>query len=286
MKILIATTYGVTRFFRNWPEALLARALARRGHQVTALTYFEAKSRELNPGEEEIDGVRVKRIAPHGWYTRELAHALARMPHPDVLHVFHLRNYFAFQTAWQMRRAGVPLVVTPIGPLHDPYLVSNRDRPLDAPPRWSNLILSRRALLSRIARDGRVKRHLENYLMHWPLEHADGVIACSDHERDLWKCIQVESETIPLWIDQAFIRAHAGEKYPARFGSPIILFVAQLKYRKGFDLLARAMAGVTSQFPSATFVFVSHSPIHRRELEEIARETGTLGNLKVIERAT
>lgn len=283
MKVLIVTTGGVTRFFRNWPEALLAKALVRRGHQVTAFTYYDARSDALNTREENIDGVQVKRFTPRGWYSSDFARALARES-ADVLHVFHLRNYLAFQAAWTMRRAGVPFVVTPIGPLHDDYLVADRDRPLDAPPRWEKLIWSRKAILNQAARDGKVKRHVENYLMHWPVRHANAVIASSNHERELWKCADIESETIPLWIDEEFIKAHAGEKYSVEFSQPIIVFVAQLKYRKGFDTLARAMPRVTSQYPNATFVFVSHSPIHRATLEQIARENGTFPNLKILER--
>lgn len=282
MKILIVTTGGVTRFFRNWPEVLLAKALVKRGHQVTAFTYYDPGSDALNTRAENIDGVCVKRIAPRGWYSRELARALAN-ERADVLHIFHLRNYLAFQSAWTMRRMNVPFVVTPIGPLHDDYLVADRDRPLDVPPRWENLIWSRTAILNRVARDGRVKRHVENYLMHWPVRHANAVIASSNHERELWKHAEIESETIPLWIDEEFVRGLAGEKYATEFAHPVILFVAQLKYRKGFDILARAMPRVTAQFPNATFVFVSHSPIHRRELERLADETNTRANLKIIE---
>jgi glycogen synthase len=286
VRILVVTTGGVTRFFRNWPEVLLAKALVRRGHHVTALTYLDARSEALKHRKEDIEGVQVERIAPRGWYSWDLSHALSNLPRPDVLHVFHLRNYLAFQAAWKLKHEGVPAIITPIGPLHDPYLAVDRDHPLDAPPRWNNLILSRRTLLNRIARDGRIKRHLENYLMHWTVSHADAVIACSEHERRLWAQLNIEAETIPLWVDAPFIRAHAGERYSVEFSHPVILFVAQLKYRKGFDLLARAMPLVTAQYPQATFVFVSHSPIHRSTLERMTRENGTWTNLRVIERAT
>ncbi len=286
MKILLVTTGGVTRIFRNWPEVLLAKALVKRGHQVTAFTYYDPYSDALNSRKEDIDGVCVRRIAPTGWYSLQLARALAREP-ADVLHIFHLRNYLAFQSAWTVKRAGIPFVVTPIGPLHDDYLVADRDHPLDYSPRWDNLIWSRRALLNRIARDGRVKRHVENYLMHWAIRHADTVIASSNHERALWQIADIESETIPLWIDEEFVRSEllAGEKYGVEFSHPVVLFVAQLKYRKGFDLLARAMPRVVAEFPKATFVFVSHSPIHSRDLERLADETGTRANLQIVERA-
>ncbi len=286
MNILIVTTGGITRIFRNWPEVLLAKALARRGHRVRAFTYYDAKSDALNTRAENIDGVDVQRIAPTSWLTREFWNALTRAPKPDVIHIQHLRNQFAFQAAYYAQREKIPYIVTPIGPLHDQYLARDRDHPLDSEPLYHNVIWSRREIMNRVARDGRVKRHVENYLMHYPVHHANGVIACSEHERGIWSKMHIESETIPLWVDAPFISSLRGAKYKEEFARPVILFVGQFKYRKGFDVLARAMPLVLQQFPKATFLFVGHSPIHRRELEMIADKDGTRAHLKIIERVS
>ena len=272
--------------FRNWPEVLLAKALVRRGHRVRALTYYEAKSDALNTRQENIEGIEVERIEPGGWLTREFWSALQRGPKPDVIHIQHLRNKFAFQAAYHAQRENIPFVVTPIGPLHDQYLSRNRDYPLDTEPQYHNIIWSRREIVNRAARDGRVKRHVENYFMHYPVHHADAVIACSDHERGIWSKLHIESETIPLWVDVPYISGLRGEMYKQEFARPVILFVGQFKYRKGFDVLAHAMPLVLEQFPNATFLFVGHSPIHRRDLENIARENGTIDHLQIIERVS
>lgn len=286
MNILIVTTGGITRLFRNWPEVLLAKALVQRGHAVRAFTYYEAQSDALNVRQEKIEGIAVERIEPNGWLTREFWNALQRGPRPDVIHIQHLRNLFAFQAAYYARRENIPYVVTPIGPLHDQFLSRDRDFPLDSEPLYHNLIWSRREIVNRAARDGRVKRHVENFLMHYPIHHANAVIACSDHERRIWAKLHIESETIPLWVDVPFIAELRGKKYKAEFARPVILFVGQFKYRKGFDVLARAMPLVLEKFPNATFLFVGHSPIHRRELENIARENGAFDHLQVIERVS
>ncbi len=286
MHILIVTTGGITRMFRNWPEVLLAKALVRRGHRVRALTYYDAKSQALNQRQENIEGIAVERIEPNGWLTREFWNALQRGPKPDVIHIQHLRNKFAFQAASFAARENIPYVVTPIGPLHDQYLSRNRDYPLDTEPLYHNIIWSRRDIVNRAARDGRVKRHVENYFMHYPVHHANAVIACSEHERGIWAKLHIESETIPLWVDAPYIASLRGEKYNQEFARPVILFVGQFKYRKGFDVLARAMPLVLEKFPRATFLFVGHSPIHRRDLENIARENGTFEHLQIIERVS
>lgn len=286
MHILIVTTGGITRVYRNWPEVLLAKALVQRGHTVRAYTYHDSNSQALSLRTENIQGVEVTRIDPKGWLTREFWSALSHGPKPDVIHIVHLRNHFAFQAAWFAVREHIPYVVTPIGPLHDQYLTRDRDHPLDTPPLLQNIIWSRRVILNRVARDGRVKRHLENFMMHYPVRHASAVIASSDHERGIWGMLGINSEKIPLWVDTPFITSLAGEKYGESFPRPVILFVGQLKYRKGFDVLAKAMPFVLEKFPTASFLFVGHSPIHRRDLEAIARENGTSEHLTIIERVS
>jgi glycosyltransferase involved in cell wall biosynthesis len=286
MRILIITTGGITRLFRNWPEVLLAGALARRGHEVRAFTYYEPGSDALGEREEIIEGVQVSRIRPTGWLTREFWSYLTRSPRPDVIHIQHLRNHYAFQAAFFAEREGIPFVVTPIGPLHDQYLSKDRDRPLDTEPLYHNLIWSRREVLNRVARDGRVKRHLENYMMHFAVRHADAVIACSEHERGIWANLGIESEKIPLWVDVRFIHGLREERYGQEFPRPLILFIGQFKYRKGFDVLARAMPLVLEHHPNASFIFAGHSPIHRREIEAIARGNGTQEHLHIIPRVS
>lgn len=286
MRVLIVTTGGITRVYRNWPEVLLAKALVARGHEVRAFTYLEPKSTALNTRQENIEGIEVERIAPTGWLTIDFWNALNRGPKPDIIHIIHLRNKFAFQAAYYALRERIPFVITPIGPLHDQYLSRDRDYPLESEPLYHNLIWSRREILNRTARDGRVKRHVENYFMHYPLHHANLVIAASEHERGIWSKMHIESETIPLWVDVPFISGLRGAKYQEEFSHPVILFVGQFKYRKGFDVLARAMPYVLANFPNATFLFVGHSPIHRRELEAIAEKDGTSAHLKIIERVS
>lgn len=283
MHILIVTIGGITRVFRNWPERLLANALVERGHQVRAFAHYAAGSSALNVRRETIDGVEVERIEPNGWLTREFWSALARGPRPDLVHIHHLRNQFAFQAAYYAQRENIPFVVTPHGPLHDQYLTRDRDRPLDTEPLYHNLIWSRREILNRAARDGRVKRHVENYFMHYPVSHANAVIALSEHERALWAKMHIESQVVPNWLDMPFIHALQGETFAQEFPRPLILFVGQFKYRKGFDILARAMPFVLHEFPQATFLFVGHNPTHRRELELLAQKDGTQDHLQIIE---
>jgi glycogen synthase len=201
--------------------------------------------------------------------------------------LFHIRNLIAYQAAWQFRRLGVPIVHTPIGPFHDDYLVANRDAPLDAPIRYENPIFAAPQLLRRLARERRPRRTLRNYRIHAPLRWADRVIAISEHERRVLIGLGIAPERIavvPLWIDVAHAASLPQEPAELSLTRPILLYVGQLKFRKGFDILARAMPRVLARYPQASFAFVGHSPRQRADLERIAGELGVTGALHILGR--
>lgn len=284
MRIAFVTTNGINPLFKNWPEYILARFLVARGHEVTIYKYEPADS----PAIETIDGITVRQVqrGPGG-----LAPGLRRMlreaPRPDVVNLFHIRNLLAYEAAWLFRRMGVPLVHTPVGPLHDDYLVADRDAPLAAPPRYDNPIYTLPQLARRLLRERRPRRVLRNYRIHAPLRWADRLIAISNHERDTLIAMGLPADriaTIPLWIDVAHAASLPQEPAALDLPRPLLLYVGQLKYRKGFDILAHAMPIVRARHPDASFIFVGHSPRQRAALEEIARANGTADALHILGR--
>ena len=283
MRVAIVTTNGIHPVFKNWPEYLLARCLVGRGHAATIYRYEPADS----PERETIDGLEVRRVPPGGLSGAALRRQFASEPRPDVVHLWHTRNLVAFHAARHFRRLGVPLVHTPIGVLHDDYLVADRDRPLDAPLRYDNLIFTVPQLLRALARERRPRRVLRNYRMHAPLRWADWLLASSRHEATVLEGFGIAPARItvaPLWIDVAYQRTLPQEPAQLDLPRPLLLYVGQLKYRKGFDLLARAMPAVLRRYPTASFVFVGHSPRQRADLEAIARADGTAAHLHLLGR--
>ncbi len=279
MKILIITTNGITSLFQSWPERLQARGLARRGHTVRAITYLG--KHDFNRLEREtIDGVEVRRVRRRGWLSLGLAYQLLRQPRPDIVHLHHLSNQLAFEATLLCKLRRIPLVMTPHGLFHDPYLVADRDRPFDAPPRYAELILTIRQLLTALRRHFKPKRHLKNFLNHSPLLMMDRVIPLSQHGRSVLRRLGVPDERIrvvPNAIDEDWAKEVEAEKsqteLPADlqdFAGPLVLYLGQLKYRKGFDLLARAIPLIQQECPEVRFVFAGHSPIHEAELLRLA----------------
>ncbi len=61
-----------------------------------------------------------------------------------------------------------------------------------------------------------------------------------------------------------------------------MLFLGQLKERKGYDTLAHAMPLVLQGCPTATFLFAGQNPAKAEHLIAICSENGTQGNLSLL----
>jgi len=277
LKIAIITTNGITSQFYSWPERLQARGLAGRGHQIKAYTYLGSKSWN-RARQETIDGVAVRRMR-QSWFSFSLWRELLLGERPDIVHLHHLSNQFNFSATLACKLRGVPVVITPHGLFHDPYLVVDRDRPFDAPPRYNEIIMRVTDLFTALRHQFKPKRHLKNFMTHAPLKMADRVIALSQHGRGVLLRLGLPDKRIciaPNAIDQNWLE---GIVPAPKLGQPQILYLGQLKYRKGFDLLARAMPLIVKKFPQARFVFAGHSPVHQAELLRLVKESGLKGNV-------
>jgi glycogen synthase len=283
MRILILGLGGVSRHFRNWPERTLGQALIRAGHDVHAITYWQPESPHLGleTRTETIDGIWVRRVRPQFWPARDLVAALEQMPRPDVVHIMHPRNVLAWRAVRWLKRRGVPIVWTWLGPYHDRWLVADRERPYEreAHPEW--LIYTLRAAAARTLRDRRLRENLRNYGIHEPLTHVDAFVPCSQHEAEVLTRLGFGDRpmgVVPLWLDMEFMRGPAAE-LPASFTRPLIPYIGQLTVRKCYDMVIEAMPAVVARFPQASFVFVTHNPEQRATLERMAAERGVAANL-------
>jgi glycogen(starch) synthase len=292
LRIAIVTTTGVTRQFRQWPEAILGRALVARGHKVAAFTTFEEGSEVTGSRRENVDGIEVFRSQVNKlWLTPELFAGLSRF-RPDVVHLFHLRNALNWQATLWAKAMRVGVVFTVVGPYHDPFLVDDRERPYQGRMYPSRLIYTLPQLVHRLAKT-RFHKPLskwQNWCMHYPLHASDGVIALSRHEVSVLSRLGVDEDSIwqiPLWIDVPYIEAVPfGPSLAVDYPSPHVLFLGQLKERKGYDTLARAMPLVLEKCPSTTFLFAGQNPARAGELQAICGENGTLDRLVLLGRVS
>jgi glycogen(starch) synthase len=241
---------------------------------------------------EDVDGISVSRVKVNkAWLAPGFLSALVRA-RPDVIHLFHLRNALNWQAVRAARLLRVPVVFTVVGPFHDPYLVDDRERPYLGKMHPQRLIYSFGGFAGKLMK-ARLRKPLsiwQNYCMHYPLRAADRLIALSQHEVGILERLGVphaKIARIPLWIDVPYIRSvpyalSLAEQYP----SPHVLFLGQLKERKGYDILARAMPAVLRACPSATFLFAGQNPAGAGQLISICEANGSLANLVLLGRVS
>ncbi len=279
MRVLLVGMGGVNVAFKNWTEPSLAKALVDRGIVVDSYSYLDLNSAVQKLRDENVDGVRVHRVARGALgYSRELWNAMRRDPLPDIVHIHHLRNELAWQALLFYRRRQIPVVLSPIGLLHDRFITGNRDDPFTHPIRYENLVFNARGFVSHLRREFTPRKHLRNWLTHFPLRLADHLIALSEFEKGLFVQLGVSADkvtVIPFAVDLKLIDSALAPKQPPpewNYSRPIVLFIGQLKYRKGFDLLIRAAPRVRAEFPNASFVFLTHNLSQREAFLRIVDE--------------
>ncbi len=285
LRIAIVGMGGVTRQFRHWPERVIGRALVRRGHHVVNIAYHDPQHPALTRWEEEVDGIVVRRVPVRHWPNNRLRDALNATEPFDILYLLHPRNVLAYgATRWAQAR-GIPTVYTWNGPFHDRYLVDDRERPYEETPKYQRLVWDWTDVLRRSRRDGRIRDHLRNYWLHWPLAVADALMPISQHEADCLRRMGLTQPltVVPQWLDFAAIEATPQQ--PPDLPRPALLFIGQLSPRKGYDLLLRALPTVLARYPTATVLMVSGlNQEDRAKLDQMARELGVAERIRVLGR--
>ena len=279
MRILIVTMFGFNDAFKFSHQDQTASTLTHLGHEVTCYAYLDKKNPLHSKIIEEREGVKVRRfLPPKHIFSKKFRKTLREDGPYDVIHLHHLRNKFSYEITQYSLRENIPLIFEPHGLLHDPYLVKNRDFPFSGPIK----------LFTR----GHLPGYFKNYSRHCVLKKARVLLALSNHEKDLLKRITNRSdiEILPHWIDtkkSGLSQAKIGSVEPARKGTgsagacpffadkrPLILFVGQLKYRRGFDIAVKILARVKRKNPSTTLIVVTNNTDKKKELLDLANREG------------
>ena len=236
MRILTVLTYyrphtsGLTIYAER-----LARAFARRGHEVTVMTtQYDASL----PLEEQLDGVRVIRvpvalrlskgvIAPSlGWVATQL------VPQHDVVQM-HLPQFDAPGVAMRGRLFGKPSVLTYHCDLHLPPGLFNR---------FVNLVVKWQNNMAGI---------LSNQIVTYTRDYADHSSYLSRYKFKLRTILPpVELPTAEPAAVKAFAEAHHTADR-----QPVIGMAARFAAEKGVEVLLDAMPIILEKYPKAQVLF-------------------------------
>ncbi len=282
MHILIVTMFGFNDAFKFSHQDQTASTLTHLGHEVTCYAYLDKKNSLHSKIVEEREGVKVRRfLPPKHIFSKKLRKILREDGPYDVIHLHHLRNEFSYEIVQYSLRENIPLIFEPHGLLHDPYLVKNRDFPFSGPI-LDNIILTKTQLFKKIFTRGPLLKHFKNYSQHFVLKKARVLLALSNHEKDLLKRItnRADIEILPHWggftpylsTTKRFFSRHKGS-------GPLILFVGQLKYRRGFDIAIKTLARLKKKNSSITLIVVTNNTDKKRDLLDLAHSEGVAENI-------
>lgn len=219
----------------------MARAVARRGHQVSIFTTDKDGPGRLDVPLDrpvERDGVTIRYFPvgfPRFWATSiPLARALAEaIPRHDVVHLHSLYMFHDKVVGRECGRTGVPYLLRPHGTL-DPYLHARR--------RWRKTLLE-------VWFQNRVTRGAS--AMHFTTEDEMRLAApFSFGVRGIVVPNGLDIEDYDALPPRGTFRG----RHPALGTRPIVLFLGRLNFKKGLDILTRAFADVVRAHPQAHLV--------------------------------
>ena len=236
MKILTVLTYyrphtsGLTIYAER-----LARAFAKRGHEVTVMT---TQYEESLPREEVMDGVRVVRvpvafrlskgvIAPtFGWVATKLVwqHDVVQM---------HLPQFDAPGVAFRGRLFGKPAVLTYHCDLQLPRGLFNR---------LVNTVVDFQNNMAGL---------LANHIVTYTQDYADHSPYLSHYASKLTPILPPVTMPDPL---PGAVQAFA-DKYHTKERHPVIGMVTRFATEKGVEVLLDALPAILAQYPKAQVIY-------------------------------
>ena len=219
----------------------MARAVARRGHEITIFATDKDGAGRLDVPTDrpvERDGVTLRYFpaaAPRFWgRSPAMADALeVAIPTVDVVHMHSLYLYHDLMVGRFCRRFGVPYILRPHGSL-DPYL-------------WRRHRL--RKMVMELAFQNRVTRGAAR--LHFTTEDERTLAAPY--------VFGVPGFVVPngLDLDEFADLPPAGtfrSRHPEIGDRPLALFLGRLNFKKGLDILCDAFAAVARDLPEARLV--------------------------------
>lgn len=281
MRILIATSYGFNPRMRNFIEFIIARLLAKNGWDVIAFAEPEGERDEFYTT-DKISVLKVSNIFKK--FLLLLKKFLFEKP--DVVHIFNMRNnHTGIITSIFCKLFRIPCVFTEYGLLHDHYLVADRDNPY---PLKDKLIKDGPIFsFFKILRDLKLKNNFRNYAFHFALSRANELIFISKHNLEIADILGFKKvRYLPhifdenRWSEDAIEGRNEKIEIVRKYADcNLILFIGQIKLRKGWDIILEAMGHLDKNLKAKLIFITATSDSEPPELKEKIDKLGIRDNV-------
>lgn len=276
-KIAIITPYGAEERLDQFAEFILAQGLTKRGCRVRFFTY-KINSNQDYVKDGDYKGVATVRCPQKFGFSPKLFWKLI-VWRPDVVILNHIRSYLNLFGYVAAKISGAKTVFQVIGFMHDDYVVSDRDDPLDNVRPEISLIHGLPDFFSSWLKSRSFKTSWENYLFHKPLFAADERVTITSFERAaLKRYTGLDSDVIPwgVRLDEVKISPSQpvlkdGRALPQNY----LFYIGQVKRRKGWDTIIQALDILKREGIKKNLVFVtSSSPGEFKEAQDMVKSFG------------
>ena len=279
-RIAIITPYGAEPSRDHYAEFLLAKGLKDLGYQVNFYTY-KLKKIPGYQGNLTYQGVNVIRCQQRFGISPSLIFRLIHY-RPRVVLYFHPRSFLSFSAYLGAKIVGAKTISEIVGILHDPFIVKDRDNPIDNFLPQINLITDIKKLVTALLQ-GNIYAHWLNFIFHMPVAKADTIVAINQDEQFYIKKFYHRDSELIYWASPA--NPMSEQVKPAGvIPGQYLFFIGMVKKRKGWDTAIEAVEKLKRQGLHKNLVFVS--PSDNAEAVDYARQLGIDGQIYFFQKIT
>lgn len=269
-KIAIVTPFGAEPRFDNYAEFVLARGLCKLGYAVHFYTY-KLRGNPLHARNTLYKGVVTIRCRQRFGISFGLFFSLLRF-RPRIVILFHPRSFLNFSAYLAARTSGARIVSEIVGILHDPYITSDRDDPIPNVLQDVRLLTQWQDLLW-VPFSRKPFWQWKNFIFHMPIAKADRIVAINKDEQQYVRRFYGREADLIYWCIPKTPREEVRppEDTYGRLPSTYLLFIGQIKKRKGWDTVVEALQILKKRGVKKNLVFVCPTKELRSAHEYIQR---------------